>query len=97
MQIDIADVFSTGEYQAYMANDTYVSSTFDGVPVGNNCLRWTTCADDVRYLIGSNLDDTASGGNPSDPYVIIEACQQTLIARTQQPYIYLDEISIIIY
>jgi hypothetical protein len=95
-QIDVANVESTGGYLGYMMNDTFVTSIFDGIPTGNNCWRWISCDADYRDLCGSNLNGI-TGGDPNDPYVIFEICEQELATQTTQPYIYIDEIAIAIY
>ena len=96
MNIDVAKAYSTGDYQGYMLADTLVSSIFDSVPSGFNSWRWTTCTESIRYLCGSDLNDPAEGGNPDDPYVILQICKSVL-APGKNVYIGLDDISIVIY
>jgi hypothetical protein len=94
--IDVSQVESTGLYQGYMLEDTYVASTFDGIPTGSNCWGWTTCSYAFSFLCAGDVN-AADGGNASDPYVIIQICQDTPTSLLYQPHLYLDEISISIY
>lgn len=83
-------------HTGYQMNDTYVASLYDNVPAGNNCWRWTTCSYSEVYLCGSNLNDPVDGGDPNDPYVIIQVCQDVPTVL-YQPYIFIDDIAIAIY
>ena len=96
MNIDISQVESTGLYQGYMMEDTYVPATFDSVPSGSNCWRWTVCSYAMSLLCGGNLNAAEGGGNPADPYVVIEICQD-VPSINYQPHLYLDDITIVIY
>lgn len=96
MNIDVAKAYSTGDYQSYMMADTLVPSIFDSVPSGYNSWRWTSCAASVRYLCGGDLNDPTDGGNPDDPYVVIQICE-SITAIVKNVYIGLDDFSIVMY
>jgi hypothetical protein len=93
--IDVSAVNSLYPYQGYMLNDTYVSSIFSNVPSGLNSWRWTVCEGDFSFLFGADLN-AVNGGDPSDPYAVIEICKQAT-TDIPVPYIYVDDISIVIY
>ena len=97
MNIDVAQVESTGMYTGYMMEDTYLPANFDSVPSGSNCWRWIVCSYGFSYLCGGNVDDPTSGGNPNDPYVVIEISQDTPTSILYAPHIYVDDITIAIY
>ena len=92
--IDVSEVNSHFPYQGYMMNDSYVSSIFSGIPSGLNCWRWTVCEGSISFLFGADLN-AVNGGDPSDPYAVIEICKQS--AAAEVPYIFVDDISIVIY
>jgi hypothetical protein len=95
--IDIARADSTGWYQGYMEEDAFISSTFSGVPSGNNCWRWAPDDYNYRYLCGADLN-APTGGDPSDPYVIIEICEEEITTpEYTSPTVFVDDISIAIY
>lgn len=94
--IDVAKAYSTGSYTGYMMSDSLVPTIFDSVPSGYNSWRWTSCAGSVRYLCGGDLNDPIDGGNPDDPYVIIQVCE-SITATVRNVYIGLDDFSIVIY
>ena len=78
-----------------MMSDSYVNSTFSNVPTGLNCWRWTVCEGDVSFLFGADLN-AVNGGDPSDPYAVIEICKQAT-TDLYVPWIYVDDISLVIY
>jgi hypothetical protein len=95
MNIDVAKAFGTDGYQGYMLEDTYVDGSFSSVPDGVNSWRWTSCTGTFKWLMGGDVNAT-DGGDSSDPYVIIEICQETTTS-TYNPWIFLDDIAIVIY
>jgi hypothetical protein len=92
--IDVSAVYSLNPYQGYTMNDSYVSSIFSGIPSGLNCWRWVSWDGDISYLFGADLN-AVNGGDPSDPYAVIEICKQS--AAAEVPYIFVDDISVTIY
>jgi len=96
MSVDVAKAESTYAYTPYMMEDSYITQNFDSVPSGNNCWRWTDCTSSQVFLCGGDLNAPDVGGNPDDPYVIMQVCQD-VPAVLYQPFIYIDEITIAIY
>ena len=96
MSIDVSKAYSTGDYQGYMMADTLIPTIHDSVPSGFNSWRWTSCTGAIRYLCGSDLNDPVDGGNPDDPFVVIEI-SQNITTTVKSIYIGVDDISIAIY
>ena len=93
--IDVAKPYETSPYTGYMMEDTWVPTIFDSLPSGNNCWRWIDCTSAYGWLFGGDLNDATTGGNPSDPFVCIEVCEQ--MGAYYVPHTYLDDIAIAIY
>jgi len=93
--IDVAKAHTGNGYQGYMMTDTLVNSLFSNVPSGTNSWRWTSCTGDVHYLCGADLNGV-DGGDPSDPYAIIEVCRQASNGD-YVPWVYLDDFALVIY
>lgn len=96
MNIDVAKAFSTGDFNGYMFADSFVASSYDGIPTGFNAWRWTTCTSSERWLFGGDLDDPVEGGDPTDPYVIIQISEQ-ITTSPKNIYAGVDDITITIY
>ena len=96
MSVDVAKAEASYMYTPYMMEDSYITQNFDSVPSGNNCWRWTDCTSSQQFLCGGDLNAPDVGGNPDDPYVIIQICQD-VPTILYQPHIFIDEITIAIY
>jgi hypothetical protein len=79
-----------------MEEDPYIASTFDSVPPGYNCWRWATCTGSQAFLCAGDLNQGEVGGDPNDPYVIIQVCQD-VPSVLYSPWIFVDDITIAIY
>lgn len=94
--IDVAKALSTGDYNGYMMADSLVPTIFDSVPSGFNSWRWTTCTGSIRWFCGADLNEPTDGGNPDDPFIIIEICE-SITSSVKNIYLALDDVSVVIY